>query len=84
MVQFGGFSFAAVWCGNSFFLFDSNSLNIDDFNDPNDRAVLLKFHTMMSLNNFYKSLFENCTGVSLETQYDSQYIGVQIPDNLNQ
>ena len=38
----------------------------------------------MSLNNFIKSLFENCTGVSLETQYDLQYIGVQISDNLKQ
>ena len=46
--------------------------------------VLLEFCTMMSLNNFIKSFFENCSGVSLETQYDLQYIGVQISDNLKQ
>ena len=67
----GGFSFATIWCVNSFFLFDSHSPNIDGFNDPNGRAVLLEFCTMMSLNNFIKSFFERCTGVSLETQYDS-------------
>ena len=68
---------------NLFFLFDSHSDNIDGFNDPNGRAVLLEFRAMMSLNNFVKSFFENCT-VSLETQYDLQYIGVQISDNLKQ
>ena len=62
--------FATIWCVNSFFLFDSHIRNIDGFNDPNGRAVLLEFRTMMSLNNFIKSVFENCTGVSLETQYD--------------
>ena len=46
--------------------------------------VLLEFCTMMSLNNFIKSFFENLAGVSLETQYDLQYIGVQISDNLKQ
>ena len=69
---------------NSFFLFDSHSRNIDGFNDPNGRAVLLEFRTMMSLNNFIKYFFENYTGVSLETQYDLQYICVQISDNLKQ
>ena len=49
-----------------------------------DLYVLLEFCTMMSLNNFIKSFFENCSGVSLETQYDLQYIGVQISDNLKQ
>ena len=39
---------------------------------------------MMSLNNFIKPFFENCTGVSLETQHDLQYIGVQISDKLKQ
>ena len=68
---------------NLFFLFDSHSDNIDGFNDPNGRAVLLEFRAMMSLNNFVKSFFENCT-VSLKTQYDLQYIGVQISDNLKQ
>ena len=79
----GGFSFATIWCINSFFLFDSHSHNIG-LNDPNGRAVILEFCTMMSLNNFIKSFFENCTGVSLEKQYDLQYIGVQISDNLKQ
>ena len=37
----GGFSFVTIWCVNSFFLFDSHSRNIDGFNDPNGRAVLL-------------------------------------------
>ena len=80
----GGFSFATIWCVNSFFLFDLHSRYIDGFNDPNGRAVLLEFRTVMSLNNFIKSVFENCTGVSLETQYDLQYIGVQILDNMKQ
>ena len=44
----GGFSFASIWCVNSFFFFDSHSHNIDDFNDPNGRAVLSKFRAMMS------------------------------------
>ena len=35
----GGFSFATIWCVNSFFLFHSHSRNIDGFNDPNDRSV---------------------------------------------
>ena len=61
-----------------------HSRNIDGFNDPNGQAVLLEFRTMMSLNNFIKSFYENCTGVSLETQYDLQHIGVQISDNLKQ
>ena len=61
-----------------------HSRNIDGFNDPNGQAVLLEFRTMMSLNNFIKSFYENCTGVSLETHYDLQHIGVQISDNLKQ
>ena len=36
----GGFSFAAILCVNSFFLFDLHSRNIDGFNDPNGRAKL--------------------------------------------
>ena len=80
----GGFSLATIWCVNSFFLFGSHSHNIDGFNDPNGRAVLLEFRTMMSLNNFIKSFFENCNGVSLKTQYDLQYIGAQISGNLKQ
>ena len=40
-----------------FFLFDSHSDNIDDFNDPNGQVVFLEFRTMMSLNNFIKSFF---------------------------
>ena len=44
----GGFSFATIWCVNSFFFFDSHSHNIDGFNDPNGRAVLSKFRAMMS------------------------------------
>ena len=35
--------FATIWCVNSFFLFDSHICNIDGFNDPNGRAVLLEF-----------------------------------------
>ena len=69
---------------NSFFLFDLHIRNNDGFNDPNRQAVLLEFRTVMSLNNFIKSFFENCTGVSLETQCDLQYIGVQILYNLKQ
>ena len=80
----GRFSFATIWCVNSFFLFDLHSRNIDGFNDPNGGPVLLEFRTMTSLNNFIKSFFQNCTGVSLETQYDLQYIGVQISYNLKQ
>ena len=68
----GGFSFATIWYVNSFFLFDSHGRNIDGFNDPTGRAVLLELRTMMSLNNFIKSSFENCTSVSLETQYGLQ------------
>ena len=59
----GGFSFATIWCTNSFYLFDSDSRNIDSFNDPNSRAVLLEFGTMMSLNNFIKFFCGNYTGV---------------------
>ena len=57
------FSFATIWCMNSFYLFDSDSSNIDSFNDLNSRAVLLEFRTMMSLNNFIKFFYENYTGV---------------------
>ena len=53
-------------------VFDSRSRNNDGFNDPNGWAVLLQFLTMWSLNNFIKSIFENCTGVSLETQRNLQ------------
>ena len=73
-----------LWCVNSIFLFDSHSRNIDGFNDPNGRAVLFKFRTMMPLKNFIKSFFENCTGVSLETQHDLKYIGKQISNNLKE
>ena len=79
-----GFSFAKIWCVNSFFIFDSHSRNIDGFNNPNGQAVLLDVCNMMFLKSFIKSFFENFTGVSLETQYDLQYIGVQISDNLKQ
>ena len=65
MFTCGGFSLAAIWCVNSFFLFDSNSRNIDGFNDPNGQTVILEFCTMISLKNFIKSVFENCTSVSL-------------------
>ena len=68
----GGFSFAKIWCVNSFFFFDSHSRNIDSFDDPNGQAVLLQLCNMISLNNFIKSFFENFTAVSLETQYDLQ------------
>ena len=80
----GGFSFATIMVCELFFLFDSHNRNIDGFNDPNSRAVLFEFRTMMPLKNFIKSFFENCTGVSLETQHDLQYIGVQISDNLKE
>ena len=69
---------------NSFFLFDSHSRNIDGFNDPNDRAMLLEFRTMITLNNFIKCFFGYCTNVPLEIQYDLLYTGVQISDNLKQ
>ena len=48
-----------VWI--HFFLFGSSSHNIDGFNDPNDADVLLEFRTMISLNNFIKSFFINCS-----------------------
>ena len=57
----GGLSLATIWCMNSFFLFGSSSHNIDGFNDPNDADVLLEFRTMISLNNFIKSFFINCS-----------------------
>ena len=34
-----------------------------------------------SLNSYIKSFFENCTSISLETQYDLQCISVEIVEN---
>ena len=73
-----GFSIAIIWWNNSLFVFDSHGRNADD---SNVKAILLEFHLVSSLNSYIKCFFENCTSISLETQYDLQCISVEIVEN---
>ena len=78
MEQFSccGFSIAIIWNDQGFFIFDSHSHNTTGFHVRNGKAVLLKFSTISSVNNYIKVFYEN--NISFETQYDLQYINVEI------
>ena len=58
---------------------DSNSRNNQGFHDPNGKATLLEFRSMIFLN-FLKTFFIENVGVSVETQYDLLYISVNVSD----
>ena len=71
-----GFSIIIIWKDQDFFIFDSHSRNTTGFHDPNGKAVLLKFSTLSSVNNYIKTFYEN--NISFQTQYNLQYINVEI------
>ena len=75
-----GFRVAIMWSKTSLFLFDSHSRNNQGFHDRNGKATLLEFRWMTSLNNFLKTFFIENVSVSAETQYDLQYISVNVSD----
>ena len=50
--------------------------------DPNGQAVLLNFSTVSSLNNYIKSFYEISSNISSETQYDLQYISIEVTTEI--
>ena len=75
-----GLSIAVIWAGDCVFLFDSHSRNINGRHDPNGQAVLLKFSLLSCVNNYIKSFYEDSLNISPETQYDLQYISVDLTE----
>ena len=59
-----------MWNKASVFLFDSHSRN--------DKPTLLEFRSMTSLNKFLKTFFIENVDVSAETQYNLQYISINV------
>ena len=49
-----GFSVAVVWSQHYVYVFDSHSRNSNGFHNPNGKAILLKFCSINSLNNYVK------------------------------
>ena len=66
-----------MWNKTSVFLFDSHSRNDQGFHSHNEKAKLLGFRSMKSLKNFLKTFFIENVGVSVEMQYDLQYISIK-------
>ena len=78
----GGYSVATTWAENNVFLFDSHNRNTYGLHDPNGQAVLLSFSTVSSLNNYIKSFYEISSNISSETQYDLQYISIEVTTEI--
>ena len=74
-----GFSVAVLWTQDYFYVFDSHSRNSKGFHDPNGKAILLKFCSITSVNNYLKVFYSSI--VSLDTQYDLQYVSIDIDRN---
>ena len=74
-----GFTVAVVWSQNYVDVFDSHSRNSNGFHDPSRKAILLKFCSINSLNNYLKSFYNSM--VPIDTQYDLKYVSIEI--NLN-
>ena len=74
-----GFSVAVLWTQNHFYVFDSHSRNSKGFHDPNGKAILFKFCSITSVNNYLKVFYSSI--VSLDTQYDLQYVSIDIDRN---
>ena len=73
-----GFSVAVLWLQHYVYVFDSHSRNSSGFHDSNGKAVLQKFCSINSLNNYLKSFYYM---VSIDTQYDLKYVGIEIDLN---
>ena len=63
-------------------LFDSHSRNKNGLDNPNGRAVLGSFSTVCSLNSYLKSFSEISSNISIENQYDLQYIRIEITGEI--
>ena len=74
-----GFSVAVLWTQDHFYVFDSHSRKGKGFHDPNGKAILLKFCSITSVNNYLKVFYSSI--VSLDTQYDLQYVSIDIDRN---
>ena len=74
-----GFSVAVLWTQDHFYVFDSHSRNSKGFHDPNGKAILLKFCSITSVNNYLMVFYSSI--VSLDTQYDLQYVSIDIDRN---
>ena len=74
-----GFSVVVLWTQDHFYVFDSHSRNSKGFHDPNGKAILLKFCSITSVNNYLKVFYSSI--VSLDTQYDLQYVSIDIDRN---
>ena len=44
--------------------------------------MLLSFSNVGSLNNYIKSFYEISSNISCETQYDLQYVSIEITDEI--
>lgn len=64
------------------FTFDSHSRNTDGLHHPNGRGVLLSFSTTSSLSDNVKSFYKISRNIFIETQYDLQYISINITDEI--
>ena len=63
----GGFSVVVIWSQDSAFPHDFHSRNEGGFHDPNRHVVLLKFDSIISLNNYIKTFCENSSNILLDT-----------------
>ena len=74
-----------MWNKISIVLVNSHSRNDQGFHDPNIKATLLEFRSMLSFNNFLKAFFIENVGVLPESQYDLQYISINLSkENMHQ
>ena len=71
-----GFSVAVLWSQYYVYVFDSDSRNSSGFHDSNGKAILLKFCSVNSLNNYLNWFYYSM--VSIDTQYDLKYVGIEI------
>ena len=74
-----GFSVAVLWSQHYVYVFDSHSRNSSGFHDSNGKAILLKFSSINLLNNYFKPFYNSM--VSVDTQYDLKYVGIEIDLN---
>ena len=74
----GGFSVTLMWNKTSLFSFSIRRCNDQGFHNFNRKATLLEFRSMTSRKKFLKTFFIENVGVSVETQFNLQYISINL------
>ena len=67
-----------MWNKTLLFSFSTRRCNDQGFHNSNRKATLLEFRPMTSRNKFLKTFFIENVGVLVETQFDLQYISVNL------